>query len=870
VSGAAEVGELGGRRDDVALLARLWERTGKFLFLAFQLGLAIIVIYQFEIESRAFLYLSILTFFGFAVHYHLPLAARLPFFLALSLAGIALVFGIVNAAWLIGLGLGLLGIAHLPLRFSARVGLLLATAVLLACLRSGWAPVPWSAAVWPILGSMFMFRLAVYLYDVQHEKEPAPWSQRLAYFFLLPNVCFPLFPVVDYKTFRRTYYEGERHQIYQVGLLWIVRGIVHLVMYRFVYYYCTLAPSEVASFPDLARYMLSTFLLYLRVSGQFHLIAGMLHLFGFNLPETHHLYYLASSFNDFWRRINIYWKDFMMKLFYYPVFFKLRKRGPTLALVLSTLVVFAGTWMLHSYQWFWLRGSFPITLQDGLFWSILGGLVVVNSLREARHGRARSLGRRTRSFQESTVLVLRTAGTFVSICVLWSLWNSESISEWLSLWAAAVRGGPGIDVSRASWLPLLCMAAVAGGALPRPSHLRGGDGSSDAKASFRRNAVRTFAWILPLIVIAQPTVYTRLGPTVADVVDSLRRSQLSRHDAAQLQKGYYEDLVRVDRFNSQLWELYMKRPVRWEIINQTAATRPTHDIEYFELVPEAKIEFHGAPFSVNRSGLRDRDYDVAKPPGTHRIAMLGSSHVAGEGVGDGEPFEAKLEELLNADQVDGRPPHYEILNFGVGAYTPLEIFVRFERKALAFQPDAVFYVAHAIDMEQVVARLIIGTQEGVEIPYEFLRETVSTAGVERGTPTSVATRLLDPYGPELLGWIYAQIVQETRAHGAAPVWIFLPRISERLWRNDVDQIIRLAMEAGFTIVDLQGMYDGLDFDAIRVGEWDNHPNARGHELIAQRLFETLRELPDQAPLGLSSTGLPVLRQDESRPPMEKR
>ena len=64
--------------------------------------------------------------------------------------------------------------------------------------------------------------------------------------------------------------------------------------------------------------MLGTFLLYLRVSGQFHLIVGLLHLFGFRLPETHKLYYLAHSFTELWRRINIYWTDFMMKPVFYP------------------------------------------------------------------------------------------------------------------------------------------------------------------------------------------------------------------------------------------------------------------------------------------------------------------------------------------------------------------------------------------------------------------------------------------------------------------------------------------------------------------------------------------------------------------------
>ena len=96
---------------------------------------------------------------------------------------------------------------------------------------------PWSGPVWPILGSMFMFRLIVYLYDLSHEKTPGSVAARLSYFFMLPNVCFPLFPVIDYQAFRRTYYDHpDHHQIYQVGLNLMFRGVIHLLIYRFVYH----------------------------------------------------------------------------------------------------------------------------------------------------------------------------------------------------------------------------------------------------------------------------------------------------------------------------------------------------------------------------------------------------------------------------------------------------------------------------------------------------------------------------------------------------------------------------------------------------------------------------------------------------------
>jgi hypothetical protein len=85
--------------------------------------------------------------------------------------------------------------------------------------------------------------------------------------------------------------------------------------------------------------MLGTFLLYLKVSGMFHLIVGLLHLFGFRLPETHKLYYLAHNFTELWRRINIYWKDFMMSLVFYPVYFRVKQWGPAASVGIATAAV---------------------------------------------------------------------------------------------------------------------------------------------------------------------------------------------------------------------------------------------------------------------------------------------------------------------------------------------------------------------------------------------------------------------------------------------------------------------------------------------------------------------------------------------------
>jgi hypothetical protein len=96
------------------------ELTGlvKFLSIAVQLGFLVLLIRHFNLVSPVFCHQIIfLTLYGFLLHYFLPLRYRLPFFLFLSLSGIVFIFGFVQAGWLIGLGLILIGLCHLPIRF---------------------------------------------------------------------------------------------------------------------------------------------------------------------------------------------------------------------------------------------------------------------------------------------------------------------------------------------------------------------------------------------------------------------------------------------------------------------------------------------------------------------------------------------------------------------------------------------------------------------------------------------------------------------------------------------------------------------------------------------------------------------------------
>ena len=410
----------------------------EFLPILAQLGLILAVAWRYHLEGRAFLILLMTATVALPIHYLLPYRMKKPAFLAASLIGLGLVFGAATAAIVVAMGLALIALARLPVAWMTRALAMLGAAMLLGLTRAGLIGAPVPEVVWPVLGSIFMFRMILYLYELKHAEGPETLIDALTYFFLLPNFCFVHFPVVDYRTFRRGYFAREVHETQRVGLQMITRGILHLLLFRLVYHKLLERPDDVHSIAGLSLFIVCNYLTYLQVSGQFHIACGMLHLFGFSLPETHHNYLLATGFTDYWRRINIYWKDFMVRVVFNPTVFKLKRWGQHAALAAATLVVFVATWALHGYQTFWIRGSWRFSTQDSLFWGILGLLVLVNVQIDARAPRRARIKCANLTAQSLLSRAGKTLATFATIAILWSLWSSNGVGPWLAMWRRAL------------------------------------------------------------------------------------------------------------------------------------------------------------------------------------------------------------------------------------------------------------------------------------------------------------------------------------------------------------------------------------------------------------------------------------------------
>jgi len=116
---------------------------GKLAILVVQVALAIAAIWQFQIEGRAFFALALLCGVGFLIHALLPFAYRLPFFLVLSVVTVPWVLGAAPGVWVVGLTLLVVGVCHLPIRWSRRVVAVAAAGACLAVCRAGWLAAPW-------------------------------------------------------------------------------------------------------------------------------------------------------------------------------------------------------------------------------------------------------------------------------------------------------------------------------------------------------------------------------------------------------------------------------------------------------------------------------------------------------------------------------------------------------------------------------------------------------------------------------------------------------------------------------------------------------------------------------------------------------
>ncbi len=393
------------------------------------------------------------------------------------------------------------------------------------------------------------------------------------------------------------------------------------------------------------------------------------------------------------------------------------------------------------------------------------------------------------------------------------------------------------------------------GVLPRPRPAQG------VIAPFPHPARLCFAATLAVLLaglIPPPARWTGLRT----MMETARSSELNRSERDANDTSYYEGLIgggggnNAEGTRSELSLRLLGKPAEWTRFNAANVTKHlTGDFIQFELKPDQNKILFGRPFTTNPQGHRDHPYTLEKPPGTYRIAVLGSSMDMGWGVGPEESYVNLLEKWLNEHAAKrGLNRRFEVINCAVAAYAPLQRLESFRRKALAYRPDMVIYSATMLDIRLTEIHLCdIYSDDVKEIPYDFLRQIIKESGLNQNDlRRDPQGRLLDkdrikarlrPYYWAIYDGTLGALAADCVSAGLPLACAIIPRVgqadSPESRAETIARLQGIAAHHAITLFDLSNTFDHLDPSQLEIAAWDDHPNALGHRRLFLALARSL-------------------------------
>jgi hypothetical protein len=263
----------------------------------------------------------------------------------------------------------------------------------------------------------------------------------------------------------------------------------------------------------------------------------------------------------------------------------------------------------------------------------------------------------------------------------------------------------------------------------------------------------------------------------------------------------------------------------------------------FELKPNLDESFKLVPFVTNSRGLRDREYSLAKPPHTFRVAVLGDSFTMPAGIRIEDAYHTRIEDELNASHQER---HWEFVNFSASGYQLVQYLAVLKEKAIRYDPDLILIGFCSLNDQRVFSA------EDHPFPFaphrqkngfwtSYARLIIKAgfrAGFRRDAPVK-ENRVPTPEQERYLEVVFGQIREAAR--GIPVVVAYLSLV------HPVPPAIEsLARSAGLRFVDVSGPFQSKRQQDYWVHPFDKHPGVEANRLFAEQLkryLEAERLLP---------------------------
>ncbi len=304
------------------------------------------------------------------------------------------------------------------------------------------------------------------------------------------------------------------------------------------------------------------------------------------------------------------------------------------------------------------------------------------------------------------------------------------------------------------------------------------------------------------------------------------------------------------------------------------------------------------PVHINSQGTRGTEFETPKPAGTFRILSLGDSRTFGWGLSDNDTYSRRLEQLvgelvgrehstLNIQHSISNSPltpalsssaeererlarslrdskRVEVINAGVNAWSYSQMAVYFRDVGLRFQPDVV-----------ILAEANLWTQFSEKSDPEFVKKFLWRVRLKNLLRRFaiyhyvVEVQLQDFYQRNRTKFIPVDPKQDAlfkeqqqtdpdavfrtaieglcsmaRSNRVQPVLLFLPTLND-LQSTNQSRVLRAKLAVAAALrVPLADLTSGLSSQgkALYLEADPVHLNARGNEIVAQQIIETITNL----------------------------
>ena len=264
--------------------------------------------------------------------------------------------------------------------------------------------------------------------------------------------------------------------------------------------------------------------------------------------------------------------------------------------------------------------------------------------------------------------------------------------------------------------------------------------------------------------------------------------------------------------------------------------RSSHPELLFELKPNLDTYFKLVPFQTNSRGLRDKEYTIEKPEGVLRVAVVGDSFTLPSGVAIEDAYHSVIEERLNRGRTS---VGYQLINFAVGGYTLKQYALVIRAKALEYAPDLILIGFCAGNDDQVFQ------PEQFPDPFDPKERTLPFYGsfaLDAAILKIQSWRMEQEMRPDLSERqrrYLARVFSELASIGDAED---IPMVIVYLWNQPTNYqpIEKLALSNGIEhFLDVSSAFRQTQLDDYRILPIDNHPNAKAHQIFADRIYEYL-------------------------------